>query len=602
MSRIKFFISTILFIVLSVSIGTSGERGIRVRENRLALVIGNADYKTSPLKNPVNDARDISGILEKLDFDVIYRENASQREFEEAIREFGNRLRQMGGIGLFYYAGHGVQVRDDNFLIPVDAQIYQETDIKYEAIHAGRILDAMYNASNRMNIVILDACRDNPFARSFRSTAQGLARMNAPTGTLIAYATSPGNVAADGDGRNSFYTKHLLRQMPDPSLSIEKVFKNVRVGVITETNKRQVPWESSSLTGDFYFNSPKRTPPDISSRPPTPSEPPPASDINEYDAIIRERKKIKEKWAAWQAQLERQFAKVEGYDSSTELTSQEKIDAWDTFLASYGTNNPYSSADDELRKTALSKKAYWRSRLSEPGKVVETSDRNQPPLNPLKAATPVAAIKKVTPAEPAKSVKPAKHAVTAIDEKGVVNRNIKKIIILPFKDVSVGKGKDVDIDVVAGLIQGYDNITIGSSYYRSDSIRLKNIDKLIKPGDIKKIWSYDIHSNVESISEVSKKFAADIVLIYKKRKRKVKIPFQETQSNDPNMQYKKIQTLSVYIVDVENKKAYTASKDFSVGLFFNTDPIVTSITANALDQYIAAVADETESGTFSSEK
>jgi uncharacterized caspase-like protein len=175
---------------------------------------------------------------------------------KEAIRAFGKRL-QKGGVGLFYFAGHGMQMKGRNYLIPVDAKIESASDVEYEAVDAGRVLGKMEDAGNTLNIVILDACRDNPFARGFRSSTQGLARMDAPTGSLIAYSTSPGNVAADGEGRNGIYTKYLLHHMVVPDLTIEQVFKRVRNSVINETRNKQVPWESTSLRGDFYFMSRK---------------------------------------------------------------------------------------------------------------------------------------------------------------------------------------------------------------------------------------------------------------------------------------------------------------------------------------------------------
>ena len=222
------------------------------QEIRLALVIGNGGYQSSPLKNPVNDAADMASALKKLGFEVIHKENSGLRAMEEAVRLFGRRLKG-GGVGLFYFAGHGVQIAGKNYLIPIGARMEEETDVKFEAMDAGRVLDAMYNAANRLNIVILDACRNNPFARSFRNVSKGLARMDAPTGTIIAYATAPGKLAADGVGRNGTYTRHLLRHITAGSMKVEEFFKNVRVGVLKETNRLQTPWESSSLTGDFYF-------------------------------------------------------------------------------------------------------------------------------------------------------------------------------------------------------------------------------------------------------------------------------------------------------------------------------------------------------------
>lgn len=227
--------------------------GFTEESNHLALVIGNADYRTSPLKNPVNDAFDMAQTLRTLGFEVIHKEDADQRAIENAISEFGRQLRKQGGVGLFYFAGHGIQVNGRNYLIPIDAEIETESDVRFEAVDAGRVLGKMEDAGNDLNIVILDACRDNPFARSFRTSSKGLARMDAPKGSLIAYATAPGSVAADGEGRNGIYTKYLLKHMTTPGLKVEEVLKQVRVDVINETKEKQIPWESSSLTGEFYF-------------------------------------------------------------------------------------------------------------------------------------------------------------------------------------------------------------------------------------------------------------------------------------------------------------------------------------------------------------
>ena len=229
---------------------------IKGKNQRLALVIGNSEYRTSPLKNPVRDARDISTAMQKLGFQVIYEENATRRRMDDAVRAFYSKLRN-SETGLFYYAGHGMQVKGRNYLIPVDARIESESDIEHESIDLGRVLGKMEDAGNPVNIVILDACRDNPFARSFRSSGAGLARMDAPVGSIVAYATSPESVAADGTGQNGIYTKHLLKQMMIPGLTIEQVFKAVRNNVIDETNNKQVPWESTSLRGDFYFSLPQ---------------------------------------------------------------------------------------------------------------------------------------------------------------------------------------------------------------------------------------------------------------------------------------------------------------------------------------------------------
>jgi len=221
-------------------------------ERRLALVIGNSAYKTSPLRNPVNDARAMAGALTETGFAVTLVEDGTQAGMRRAIRNFGDELAR-GGVGLFYYAGHGMQVRGRNFLIPVNADIQREDEVEDQAVDANLMLSKMDTAKNALNIMILDACRNNPFHRSFRSAAQGLAQMDAPSGTLIAFATAPGSVAADGEGENGTYTKHLLEQIRKPGTPVEQLFKQVRNGVMADTKERQVPWESSSLRGDFFF-------------------------------------------------------------------------------------------------------------------------------------------------------------------------------------------------------------------------------------------------------------------------------------------------------------------------------------------------------------
>ena len=221
-------------------------------EKRTALVIGNAAYESGALRNPINDARAIGRALADLSFEVTLKENLDQKQMKREIQAFGEKL-QKGGVGLFYYAGHGVQVNGHNYLIPVGAAIEHENQVEYEAVDMGAVLSEMDYAHARMNIVILDACRDNPFARSFRSISQGLASIDAPTGTLIAYATAPGSVANDGPGENGVYTGELIKAMVQPGLKIEDVFKQVRSAVREATGGRQVPWESSSLEGDFYF-------------------------------------------------------------------------------------------------------------------------------------------------------------------------------------------------------------------------------------------------------------------------------------------------------------------------------------------------------------
>ena len=220
---------------------------------RLALVIGNQAYNVRPLLNPRNDADDMSRALKNTGFEVIDVRDASLAQMRNAVRQFGDRLLTRD-VGLVYYSGHGIEVRGRNFFIPVNADIKRSDEIADQSLDVNLILEKMETAKKGVNILIVDACRDDPFGRSFRSSSRGLANMDAPQGTIIAFATSPGKVAADGEGRNSPYTKNLIKTMQIPNLPIEQVFKQVRRAVQQETKNQQTPWENTSLSGDFYFS------------------------------------------------------------------------------------------------------------------------------------------------------------------------------------------------------------------------------------------------------------------------------------------------------------------------------------------------------------
>lgn len=240
------------------SIGTSAVPAasfptVAPRMLKTALVIGNSDYKLMPLANPENDATDIAKKLETMGFQVIFATNKSKLETKQLIREFAQTLKQRSGVGIFFYAGHGSQIDGKNYLIPTDFNVKSPYEVSDASIDVGLITGAMEEAGNPLNIIVLDACRDNPFPRKNRSGTRGLARIISASGTIIAYSTGPGNVAADGDGRNSPYTKYLLKHMDSQGLTIEQVFKRVRVDVESSTNGEQLPWETSSLRGDFYF-------------------------------------------------------------------------------------------------------------------------------------------------------------------------------------------------------------------------------------------------------------------------------------------------------------------------------------------------------------
>ncbi|CAN5465603.1 hypothetical protein BH11PSE11_BH11PSE11_04140 [soil metagenome] len=241
---------------------------------KIALVVGNAAYPSGPLRNPGNDARAIAANLKSLGFQVTLKENTSRRELTEALREFSiNGARS--DVRLFFYAGHGMQLKGRNYLIPVDADFNSEDDLPRQAADVTEFLDRLSTSRAGLNLVILDACRNNPFtstttllADSRRANiktrgigggsrpSSGLAPLDAPSGTLVAFSTAPGSIARDSANQeHSVYTKHLLQWMNTPGLPVERLFKQVRIGVSQETQQQQVPWETSSLMGDFCFKT-----------------------------------------------------------------------------------------------------------------------------------------------------------------------------------------------------------------------------------------------------------------------------------------------------------------------------------------------------------
>ena len=220
---------------------------------RRALVIGNAAYADSPLRNSIHDATDIADALRRLRFEVTLQRDADKPTLEKAVDLFTQGVPH-GSVGLFFFSGHGVQVEGVNYLVPLGARFSAASDVKYYAVAADWILARMDESGMDVKLLILDACRNNPLGRSWtRALSRGLAVMETPKGSLIAYATSPGKTADDGRGRNSPFTMHLLREVLVPGRPIELVFKAVRVGVQQETGGQQVPWEASSLSGEFIF-------------------------------------------------------------------------------------------------------------------------------------------------------------------------------------------------------------------------------------------------------------------------------------------------------------------------------------------------------------
>ena len=221
------------------------------QNKQVALVIGNAKYSGAPLKNPTNDSKDFAEKLKHFGFDVVYRENLKFTHVGSMLREFKSKL-SSGGTALIFYAGHGLQVRGENYFPVIDADITTEEDIPVQSMSLRQLMDILEEAKTSTNIVILDACRNNPFDRRTRSLSRGLSKVSAPSGTLIAYSTRPGSVAEDGDGRNGVYTENLLGLL-DTHKPIEQVLKQLVTKVKSSSKGRQEPWFEGSLEGDFCF-------------------------------------------------------------------------------------------------------------------------------------------------------------------------------------------------------------------------------------------------------------------------------------------------------------------------------------------------------------
>lgn len=243
---------SLLFVgVLFFAYSTNAQAPLDVR---VALVIGNAAYKNIPaLANATNDAKSMSSVLRKLGFNVIEVVDGDKAQMVKAIAQMQTLLQGKQAVGMLYYAGHGLQLDWRNYMVPVDAKLSQASDIATQTVDIENVIDTMKRSATRMNIIVLDACRDNPF--SGKASGKGLAQLDAPPGTYLAFATSPGNVAEDGDDNasNGLFTHYLLKELQRPA-RIEDLFKRVRLQVRQKSQGRQIPWDSSSLEDDFAFN------------------------------------------------------------------------------------------------------------------------------------------------------------------------------------------------------------------------------------------------------------------------------------------------------------------------------------------------------------
>ncbi len=242
-------------LVVSVAILTAATSAA-LAENRIALVIGNSAYRNvTALPNPANDAKAVSELLAGAGFEITPAENLTQTDMRRVVRDFAAKVAEKGSdtVALVFYAGHGVQVDGENFLVPVDANIARESDLPIEAVRLADLMNVLAAVPAKARIVILDACRNNPFSDIAKTTGRGLAIVDAPKGSIVSYSTAPGSVAADGSGNHSPFTAALLKVARAPGLPIEQAFKQVRFEVNQTTDGQQTPWESSSLVSNFAF-------------------------------------------------------------------------------------------------------------------------------------------------------------------------------------------------------------------------------------------------------------------------------------------------------------------------------------------------------------
>lgn len=239
----------LMAILVTVAFLWATAQSDALAQARSALVIGNNAYSFAPLLNPTNDAADVTRTLREAGFSVTTLIDADRQTMLDAVTQFSARLKSSGGVGLLFFAGHGVQVSGENYLLPIGDGIKDASELTAKAVSASAIVNAMAMSGNDLNIIILDACRDNPLT----GVTSGLSRIESSASLFVSYSTSPGAVALDGEGRNSPYAKHLTLALATPNLNLEETFKKTLKGVYQETSGQQTPWLSSSFFGDFVF-------------------------------------------------------------------------------------------------------------------------------------------------------------------------------------------------------------------------------------------------------------------------------------------------------------------------------------------------------------
>jgi formylglycine-generating enzyme len=361
------------------------------QQRRVALVVGNNAYPQMPLENAVNDARVMEQTLGQFGFEVRKIENSSLIELAKAVDAFIGQLGS-GDVGLFFYAGHSIQIEGENYLVPIDFEATDETVAKYKSYAAEVVRERMEKAGARLNIIVLDACRNNPFRMS-RSASRGLAAMNSGRGTLIAFATGPGKTASDNlVGKNGLFTHHLVECLKIPGLSLDEVFNRTRAEVDKASSHEQTPWVVSSVIGDFSFQ-PEGAPPTV----PAVATPPPGSasrlDYSDLERIAANRRQS----AARTKEMKTAHDKARFLEDAETLTAAEKAQAWQRFLDSYQADDPQDNEDNRLRELAISRLRYWQEvpaapRDDSPAKPAEK------PLRPLASPRPLAAGSRRAPA------------------------------------------------------------------------------------------------------------------------------------------------------------------------------------------------------------
>jgi formylglycine-generating enzyme required for sulfatase activity len=328
-------------------------------ERRVALVIGNADYPRAPLVNPVNDAADLSAALRRLGFEVIERRNRNADELKRDLIEFQDRLGP-GAVGLFYFAGHGMQAGRGgrNYLLPVGVDYRRERDVELFGLDAGSVLARMEESGAALSLVILDACRDSPLPPEGRTTAsRGLGRMEAPSGSLVAFATAPGSTADENrGGRNGLYTQFLLRAIEVPGLRLEDVFQQVRREVERASNRKQSPEEISKLTSAFFFK-----PGQQSLASPVVTVVPPAAGGGVSLADLEREQQARQQWASWQQRMQTDFDRIASFQGAADL----RVQAWQRFIGAWADNNPTSNDDERLQDQAQHRLAAAESELQQ---------------------------------------------------------------------------------------------------------------------------------------------------------------------------------------------------------------------------------------------